>query len=359
MNDPEQTSIGQVLLWRTAQNLPHDVLKFRGHLWEQSLRRRQFISLVGGAVAAGPFCAQAQQRTPPIVALLQSEPITDQSELAREFRAGLNAAGFVDGKNVAIEIRSAEGEVGKLPGLVADMIRKPVAVIVGNIAPALAAKSATTTVPIVFVVGNDPVALGLVPSLNRPGGNVTGLFFLGGVLSTKRMELLRELVQKKAIGAVLDPGTNGARERADIQAAAQASGQDFIIVDASTDAAFDAAFATFAERGVGAVFVGSGAFTRTHRKHIVALAERYRLPASYGDRQIVAEGGLMSYGASISEAYRQAGGYAARILKGEKPADLPVIQSTKIDLVINLKTAKALGLDVPHKILALADDVIE
>lgn len=323
------------------------------------MRRRDFITLVGGA-AGWPLTVRAQRPATPIVGFLRSEPITDQSDLVREFRAGLKDAGFVDGENVAVEIQSAEGQVAKLPGLVADMIRKPVAVIIGNIAAAQAAKSATTTVPIIFVVGNDPVALGLVSSLNRPGGNVTGLFFLGGVVSTKRMELLRELVpQKKPIGVVLDPGTNGERERADLQAATQANGQDFIFLNASTEAAFDAAFAIFAERGVGAVFVGWGAFTLTHRKHIVALAEHYRLPASYADPQIVVDGGLMSYGASISDAYHQAGGYAARILRGEKPADLPVIQSTKFGLVLNLKTAKVLGLDVPPKILALADEVIE
>jgi putative ABC transport system substrate-binding protein len=320
------------------------------------MRRREFITLVSGAAAGWPLAARAQQPALPVVGFLRSEPLTNQSELVREFRAGLKDAGYVEGENVTVEYQSAEGQVAKLPGLVADMIRRPVAVIVGNIAPAQAAKSATTTVPIVFVVGDDPVALGLVPSLNRPGGNVTGLFFLAAVVSSKRMELLRELVpQNKTIGVVVDPATNGERERTDIQA----MGQDFIFLNASTDAAFDAAFATFAERGVGAVLVGSGAFTLTHRKHIVALAERYRLPTSYSGRQFVIDGGLISYGASIGDAYHQAGGYAAHILKGTKPADLPVIQSTKFELVLNLKTAKALGLDVPPKILALADEVIE
>ena len=320
------------------------------------MQRRQFIVLLGGAAATWPLTAQAQQPALPVVGFLRSEPLTIQSDLVREFRAGLKDAGYVEGENVTVEYQSADGQVAKLPGFVADMIRRPVAVIVGNIAPAQAAKSATTTVPIVFVVGDDPVALGLVPSLNRPGGNVTGLFFLSAVVSSKRMELLRELVpQNKAIGVVVDPATNGERERTDIQA----TGQDFIFLNASTDAAFDAAFETFAERGVGAVLVGSGAFTLTHRKHIVALAERYRLPTSYSNRQSVIDGGLISYGASIGDAYRQAGGYAARLLKGAKPADLPVIQSTKFELVLNLKTAKALGLDVPPKILALADDVIE
>src|SRR6202051_4790099 len=319
------------------------------------MRRRDFIALFGGA-ATWPLAASGRPAALPVVGFFPTEPLTSQSELVREFRAGLKEAGYVEGENVTVEYQSAEGQVANLPGLVADMIRRPVAVIVGNIAPAQAAKSATTTVPIVFVVGDDPVALGLVPSLNRPGGNVTGLFFLSAVVSSKRMELLRELVpQKKTIGVVLDPATNGGRERADIQA----TGQDFIFLDASTDAAFDAAFATFAERGVGAVPVGSGAFTLTHRKHIVALAERCRLPTSYSSRQSVIDGGLISYGASIGDAYHLAGGYAARLLKGAKPADLPVIQSTKLELVLNLKTAKALGLDVPAKILALADEVIE
>lgn len=327
--------------------------------WGFLVRRREFITILG-ATTAWPLAARAQRLPPPIVGFLRSEPITDQSELVREFRAGLKGAGFVDGENVAIELQSAEGQVVRLPDLVADMTRKPVAVIVGNIAVAQAAKAATTSVPIVFVVGDDPVALGLVPSLNRPGGNVTGLFFFGGVVSAKRLELLRELVpQNRTIGVVVDPGTNGMRERADLEAGRQGGGQDLIILNASTEAAFDAAFASFAERGVGAVFVGSGAFTLTHRKHIVELAERYRLPTSHSSRQFVVDGGLMSYGASISDAYHQAGGYAARILKGEKPADLPVIQSTKFELVLNLKTAKTLGLDIPPKILALADEVIE
>jgi putative ABC transport system substrate-binding protein len=324
------------------------------------MRRRDFMAMLGATATVWPLAAQAQRSSLPIVGLLRSEPITDKSDLVREFRAGLEAAGFVDGENVMVEIRSAEGQAANLPGLVADMIREPVAVIVGNIAPAQIAKSATATVPIVFVVGDDPVALGLVTNFNRPGGNVTGLYFLGGAISTKRLELLRELVpQKKTIGIVVDPGTNGGRERVDIEAANGAGRQDFILLNASTEAAFDTAFATFAERGVGAVLVGSGAFTLTHRQHILMLAERYRLPASYADRQIVVDGGLMSYGASIGDAYRQAGSYAGRILKGEKPGDLPVIQSTKLTLALNLKTAKALGLDVPPKILALADEVIE
>jgi putative ABC transport system substrate-binding protein len=323
------------------------------------MRRRDLIALIGGA-GAWSLAARAQRPALPIVGLLRSEPITDQSDLAVEFRAGLKDAGFVDGENVAVEIQSAEGQVAKLPRLVMDMIRKPVAVIVGNIAPAQAAKAATATVPIVFVAGDDPVGLGLVPSLNRPGGNVTGLFFFSGTVSSKRLEFLRQLVpQQKTIGVVVDPATNGERERTDLQAAAQASGQDLIFLNASTEAALDAAFATLAERGVGAVLVGSGAFMLTHRQHIVALAERYRLPASYSSRQDVVDGGLMSYGASIGEAYRLAGAYAARILKGEKPADLPVMQSTKFELTINLKTAKTLGLTVPPTLLALADQVIE
>jgi putative ABC transport system substrate-binding protein len=236
-----------------------------------------------------------------------------------------------------------------------------VAVIVGNTNSALVAKAATTTVPIIFASGSDPVMDGLVASLNRPGGNVTGVTFLAGALGPKRLELLRQIVPKATgIAMLVNPESPEAvAERQDVQAAAQAIGQQLIVVDVNSDHEIETAFATFAQRGVGALLCGAGAFLNSHRERIVALAGRHALPASYALREFAVAGGLMSYGTSITDAYRQAGIYAGRILKGERPAELPVMQSVKFEFVINLKTAKALGLAVPPTLLALADEVIE
>jgi putative ABC transport system substrate-binding protein len=277
------------------------------------------------------------------------------------FRQGLKETGYIEGQNVVIEFLSAEDQSDRLPALVADLIRRQVAVIVGNNNSALAAKAATTTVPIVFATGSDPVRDGLVASFNRPGGNITGAVFFAAVLGSKRLGQLRELVPKATTIAMLvnpnSPDTEA--ERGDVQAAAQAIGQQLIIVDVSSDRDIETAFATCAQRGAGAVLAGTGAFLNSHRDRLVALAAHHALPTGYPLREYVEAGGLMSYGPSITEAYLQAGIYAGRILKGEKPGDLPVIQSTKFELVLNLKTAKALGLEIPQTLLATADEVIQ
>jgi putative ABC transport system substrate-binding protein len=274
------------------------------------------------------------------------------------FRQGLKETGYVEGQNIATEYRSAENDRDKLTALVSDFTRRPVAVIVGNVLVARVAKAATSTVPIVFATGSDPVKDGLVTSLNRPGGNVTGVSFFAATLGAKRLEQLRQLVPSATTIAVLATPDNPEDLR-DVEAAAQAFAQQLIVISATNASEIEAAFATFVQRGAGALITTSGAFTFSHREEIVALAARYTLPASYGLREFATAGGLMSYAASITDAYRQVGMYAGRILKGEKPGDLPVIQSTKFEFVINLKTAKTLGLKVPLIMQMTADEVIE
>jgi putative tryptophan/tyrosine transport system substrate-binding protein len=324
------------------------------------MKRREFITLLGSA-AAWPAAVRAQQPAMPVVGFLRSAPLADVPHLVTAFRQGLKDIGFVEGANVAVEYRSAENHLDRLPALAAELIRQPVAVIVGNNISALAAKAATTTVPIVFADGGDPVRDGLVVSLNRPGGNATGVVFFAGVLGAKRLDLLRQLVPKvTTIALLVYPDTADTEaERRDVQAAALAIGQQLIVLDVRNDRDIENAFATFVQRGAGALLVGTGAFLNSHRESIVALAARHALPTSYAQREPAVTGGLMSYGASIADAYRQVGSYAGRILKGEKPADLPVTRATKFELVLNLRTAKALGLDVPPTLLALADEVIE
>jgi putative ABC transport system substrate-binding protein len=326
------------------------------------VRRREFITLLGSAASAWSVAARAQQPAMPVIGFLRSTSFADAAHLVAAFGQGLKEAGFIEGQNVAIEYLSAEDQADQLPVLVADLVRRQVALIVGNTPSALAAKVATTTVPIVFATGADPVRDGLVASLSRPGGNVTGVSFLNSVLAAKRLELLHQLVPKATIIAAIgenpiSPDTEA--ERRDLLAAAQAIGQQLIVLNVSNDREIETAFTTLVQRGAGALHAGTGAFMNSHRERIVALAAQHRVPAIYNWREAVAAGGLMSYATSITDAYRQAGIYAGRILKGEKPAELPVQLPTKFEFVINLKTAKALGLTVPDKLLALADEVIE
>jgi ABC-type uncharacterized transport system substrate-binding protein len=324
------------------------------------MRRREFITLLGGAAAAWPFTARAQQAALPVVGFLRDVSLPLPYRVTA-FHQGMKETGYVEGQNVAIEYRSAEGQTDRLPLLVADLLRRQVALIVGNTPAALAAKAATTTVPIVFASGGDPVKLGLVASLNRPGGNVTGVSFISTELGAKQLGLLRELRPGAARIAVLVdpkfPTTEGFVS--ELRAAASVIGQQIEVLYASSDREMEAALTTVVHRGAAALLVGGGGLMYSRRERIVALAARHRIPAMYILRDYVAAGGLISYGTSTTDAYRQAGIYAGRILKGEKPADLPVMLGTKFELVINLTTAKALGLDVPDRLLVAADEVIE
>ena len=325
------------------------------------MRRRDFIQVIAGSAVTWPFAARAQQPAKPVIGFLRSASLANAGPLVTAFRQGLKEAGYVEGQNVIIEFRSAEGHNDELPKLVAELLRLPVAVMVCNVTAATAAKAVTSTVPIVFATGDDPIAEGLVTSLNRPGGNVTGVSFLGNALGAKQVELLRQLAPNATTIAVLvDTNYQGsATDLKNVERAAHSLRQNLIILRASNERDLETASATLAQQHADALIALGAAFFLSQRDQIIALAERYKLPAIYQVQDFAIAGGLMSYGASIRDAYRQAGIYAARILKGEKPADLPVMQPTKFELIINLKTAKALGLTIPPNLLALADEVIE
>jgi putative ABC transport system substrate-binding protein len=325
------------------------------------VKRREFITLLGGA-AGWPLAARARQPPMPMIGLLRSTSIERSAHLVAAFLQGLKEAGYVEGQNVSIEYRSAEGQYDRLAALAAELVHRQVALIVGDTRSTLAAKAATSTVPIVFTTGGDPVRDGFVASLNRPGGNVTGVSFFNSVLAAKRLELLHQIVPKATIIAAMSEDSSSPdieAERRDLLAAAQAIGQQLIVLDVSIDREIETAIATLVQRGVGALHVGTGAFMNSQRERIVTLTARHRIPAIYNWREAVAVGGLMSYAPSITDAHRQAGIYAGRILKGEKPSDLPVMLPTKFEFFLNLKTAKTLGLEIPDKLLALADEVIE
>jgi putative ABC transport system substrate-binding protein len=326
------------------------------------MRRRDFIAGIGGA-AAWPVVARAQQPAMPVIGFLSPESADDDYKIIIvPFLQGLKEAGYVEGQNVAVEYRWAENQNNRLPALLADLIRRRVAVIVAaGTTAAVAAKDATTTIPIVFSSGGDPVALSLVPSLNRPGANLTGSAVLAGELAPKRLQLLRELMPNAArFGVLADPAFTATQSiLTDLQAAAPTLGLQLIVANARTDSDLETALTTFSQQRVAAILVAPSNFYTRRTEQLAALTARYALPAIYSYREYALAGGLMSYGSSLGYTYQQVGIYTGRILKGEKPADLPVQQVTKINLVINLKTAKALGLTIPETLLATADEVIQ
>ncbi len=328
------------------------------------MKRREFITLLSGAAASWPLAARAQQPTMPVIGFLNSSSPDAVAGRTRALRLGLKEAGYVEGENLAVEYRWADGEFGRMAALAAELARRQVAVIVSTGGPpsALAARAATTTIPIVFVVAEDPVKLGLVASLARPGGNITGINSQSNELVAKRLGLLRQLVPgANRVAVLVNPASATDTETTlrDVEAAARGLALEVQVLKASTIHEINAAFAPFVRERPDAIFVGIDPFFNSRRVQLVHLATRYAIPATYWVREYVEVGGLMSYGSNVSETWRQAGVYAGRILKGAKPADLPVVQSTKFEFVINAQTARMLGLTVPPTLLALADEVIE
>ena len=327
------------------------------------MRRREFISFIGGVAATWPLAVRAQQTPLPVIGFLNSASPQPFENYVAGFRAGLKQAGYVEGQNVTIEFRWAEGHYDQLPEMAADLVHRKVAVLVatGGAPSAVAAKAATSTIPIVFTSGIDPVRLGFVASLSRPGGNITGVSLLATEMEGKRLGLLRALVPGvQLIAVVLNPNRpDHAGQMREVQEAARAIGQQIHIALASNESAINAAFATAVQLRAGAMLVGSDPFFNSQRDKIIALAARHAIPAIYEQREYALAGGLMSYGTNLTNGYHQAGVYVGRILKGEKPRDLPVVQSTKFEFVINLKSAKALGIEVPPTLSAEADEIIE
>lgn len=325
------------------------------------MRRRDFITLIGGGTAAWPMAARAQQPAVPVVGFLSSVSPGPYMQNLAAFRRGLGQTGFIEGQNVAIEYRWAEGNYGRLPALVAELVRRRVDVIVATGGSGLAAQSATTTIPIVALSGGDPVREGLVSNLNRPTGNITGVGLFAYSLGPKRFELLRELVPTAKLIAVLTNPTNQAAnlDRRDVEDAARAISQQIVVLEAGSESDFEPAFATIVKEKAGALLVMADPFFNNRRQQLVALAAQYAIPAIYEWREFAEIGGLMSYGSSLTEALRQTGLYAGQILKGTTPGELPVQQAVKIELIINLKTAKRLGINFPITLLGRADEVIE
>jgi putative ABC transport system substrate-binding protein len=325
------------------------------------LKRREFISLLGGAAVSWPLVSRAQQPLIPVVGFLSGRSPAESAGVVAAFRKGLSETGYAESQNVSIDFRWAEGQSDRLPALASELVHRPVDVIAALGESGPAAKAATTTIPIVFGSGGDPVEAGLVASLNRPGGNITGATFLTAVLGAKRLGLLRELVPGAPVVALLaDPNKFvGQVQIRDVQEAARALGQSLVVLDGGTDERIETAFAALAPQHVAALLVGADPFFDTRRERLVALASQHRMPAIYQFREYAVAGGLMSYGTSITDMYRLVGLYVGRVLKGEKPTDLPVMQVTKFELLINLATAKALGVKISDNLLSLADEVIE
>jgi putative ABC transport system substrate-binding protein len=324
------------------------------------VNRREFITMFSGSAAAWPLATRAQQAATPVIGFLSSRSPQDSTLALAAFHQALAEAGYVEGRNVMIEFRWAEGQYDRLPALAAELVRRPVTVIAAFAPPAAsAAKAATTTIPIVFETGEDPVEAGLVASISRPGGNVTGVTLFTTLLGAKRLGLLRDLAQPELIGLLVNSTREGATQARDVQEAAREVGQQVVVLQAGTDREIEAAFAALVEQRARALMVGADPFFDTRRDRLIGLAAQHAVPTIYHLREFAFAGGLMSYGASITDAYRQNGIYVGRVLRGENASDLPVVRPTKFELVINVKTAKGLGVTISDNLLSLADEVIE